>query len=268
MNESIELFRFANLAAAPRLVHAISGRTGGVSNDPFRSLNVSTAVGDEREAVLENRRRLAAALGIAPNRLLKPGQVHGTNCLVVGKAEVEEHYERWQTSPPLADGLLTAEPEVYLFMTFGDCVPILLHDPVRGVVGLVHAGWKGTVNRAAAQALLTAQNELGCRPEDVLVGIGPSIGPCCYEVGPDVAEAALSAFPGAEGLLMRVNGRVHLDLWRANAYQLMELGVPAENIEIGGVCTSCHVDRFFSHRREKGKSGRMAAVIGMREWTD
>ncbi|MHB1416280.1 MAG: peptidoglycan editing factor PgeF [Chloroflexota bacterium] len=263
--EAIRLYRFSRMAGVDGLVHVVSGRQGGVSEGQFRSLNLSTAVPDRQEAVFENRRRLAVALGADPQRLLKPGQVHGTECLVVGRAEIAAGLAGVADSPLVADGLLTAEPDLYLFMTFADCVPVLLYDPVHRVVGLVHAGWKGTVAGAARQAVQTAVKAFGCRPQDVLAGIGPSIGPDRYEVGEDVAEAARRAFPGANGLVeYRENGKAHLDLWRANAYQLEQLGVLAANIEISGLCTASHTDLFFSHRAEKGKTGRMGAVIGFR----
>ncbi|MDA8216176.1 MAG: peptidoglycan editing factor PgeF [Dehalococcoidales bacterium] len=263
--EAIRLYGFSHMAGIDGLVHAVSGRQGGVSERHFRSLNLSTAVPDRQEAVFENRRRLAVALGIDPERLLKPGQVHGTECLVVGRAEITAGLPGLADSPLVADGLLTAEPDLYLFMTFADCVPVLLCDPVRRVVGLVHAGWKGTVAGAARHALQTAAEVFGCRPQDVLVGVGPSIGPDQYEVGEDVAKAARRAFPRAKGLVdYRENGKAHLDLWRANAYQLEQLGVPGANIEISGLCTASHTDLFFSHRAEKGNTGRLGAVIGLR----
>jgi polyphenol oxidase len=265
MNEdNVNLFRFRNLSAMPLLVHAVSGRWGGISEGHFHTLNVSTAVGDNEESVWENRRRLAAALGIPAERLLKPGQVHGVDCLVVGRAELEAGLTGRRDTALVADGLVTAEPGLYLFMTFADCVPVLFYDPVRQVAGLVHAGWKGTVSGAAREALRTAMANFGSRPEDVLVGIGPSIGPCCYEVGSEVADAASAAFPGCDGLLAEADGSRRLDLWRANAHQLVEMGVPEEQIEVAGLCTSCRTDLFFSHRREKGKTGRIGAVIGLR----
>jgi YfiH family protein len=149
-------------------------------------------------------------------------------------------------------------------MTFADCVPVLLHDPVKGWVGLVHAGWKGTVGGAARKAVQAARETFGSRPEDILAAIGPSIGPCCYEVGEDVVAAVHSGLPECADLLSARDGGVHLDLWRANACQLAAVGVPAANVEVSGYCSSCRTDLFFSHRKERGKTGRMAAVIGLR----
>ncbi len=265
MKEDVWLYRFANLARSPSLVQAVSGRMGGASRGHLSSLNLSLVVHDEQETVLANRRRLAEALAIPHERLLKSRQVHGADCLVVGRREIEQGLTGAGDSPLVADGLLTAERELYLFMTFADCVPVLLHDPVRGVVGLVHAGWKGTVAGIARRAVLAAQAAFGSRPADLLVGIGPSIGPCCYEVGEDVATAVRQALPAYRQVLREVaGGSVHLDLWRANACQLEEVGVPAANIEVAGLCSACRTDLLFSHRKEKGRTGRMGAVIGLR----
>ncbi len=265
MQEKVWLYRFPNLARSADLVQAVSGRLGGASRGHLSSLNLSLVVHDERETVLANRQRLAEALGIPHERLLKSRQVHGSDCLVVGRGEIENGLTGLTDSPLIADGMLTAERELFLFMTFADCVPVLLHDPVRGVVGLVHAGWKGTAAGIVRRAVLLAQEAFGCRPGDILAGIGPSIGPCCYEVGPDVASAVQRALPAHAEVSREVaGGSIHLDLWRANACQLEEVGVPAANVEIAGLCSACRTDLFFSHRKERGKTGRMGAVIGLR----
>ena len=262
--QGIWLHQFSNLAAVPGLVQAVSGRWGGGSVPPFATLNLSTAVQDRPEAVLANRRRLASALGLQAERLIRPRQVHGDACLVVGAADLAAGEGGPADSRLVADALLARDVGVFPFMTFADCVPVLFCDPLRRVVGLVHAGWKGTVAAAARQALQQAMARFGTEPADVLVGIGPSIGPCCYEVGPEVVAATRAAFPEGEGLLLEMGGKVHLDLWRANAYQLQTAGVPAANIEVAGLCTACRTDLFFSHRAEKGRTGRMGAVIGWR----
>ena len=259
------MHRFTNLASAPGLVQAVSGRLGGVSEGHFASLNLGLGSSDRREAVLENRRRLAAALDIPSNRFIRPYQVHGVDCLVVGREEVAAGLPGSADVANRVDCLLTAEPGIYLLMTFADCVPVLLFDRVRRVVGLVHAGWRGTLAGAPRRTLATMAERFGSRPEDVLVGIGPSIGPCHYEVGPEVVEATQRAFPGREDLLAaRGGGKARLDLWRANAYQLQAAGVPEANVEVAGLCTVCRNDLLFSYRAGKGKTGFHGAVIGLR----
>ncbi|MHB1006955.1 MAG: peptidoglycan editing factor PgeF [Chloroflexota bacterium] len=265
MNEQpIHFHTFAHFARTPHLVQGVAGRLGGVSGGHLAALNLSLVVQDDPRTVLENRRRLAGALGIPADRLLKSRQVHSADILVVGEREVSAGALGPHDSALVGDGLLTNTPEIYLFMTFADCVPVLLHDPIKGVVGLVHAGWKGTVAKVAQRAVVVAGEAFGSRPEDILVGIGPSIGPCCYAVGPDVSAVVVAAFPGCPDLLAERDGGTHLDLWRANACQLEAVGVPAANVEVAGVCTACHTDLYFSHRRERGRTGRFGAVIGLR----
>jgi YfiH family protein len=183
-------------------------------------------------------------------------QVHSADsALAHAPRHPEEGYQK-------ADIILTDQPEVTLFMRFADCVPILLYDPVRAVVGMAHAGWLGTVRGASRAAIEAMVAGYGCRPEDVLAAIGPSIGVDHYEVGADVLEHVERAF-GADGatIIEHRNGKSYLDLWAANALQLRQAGV--EQIETAGVCTACHTDDWFSHRAEKGKTGRFGALIAL-----
>jgi len=163
-----------------------------------------------------------------------------------------------------ADALVTKQPEVTLFLRFADCVPVLLFDPRRRVVGLAHAGWRGTLLKTPAAAVRVMVEQYGSRPQDIVAGIGPSIGPCHYAVGPEVVEQTRAAFShSADDLLAPAEGgHYHLDLWAANARALREIGV--EQIEVSGLCTACHPDEFFSHRAEQGQTGRFGALIGLR----
>jgi YfiH family protein len=162
------------------------------------------------------------------------------------------------------DALVTDVPGVFLMLRFADCVPVLFHDPVRQAVGLAHAGWRGTVSHIARATVEKMVDAFGCSPADIRAGIGPSIGPCCYEVGPEVVSAAQKAFPDAPFVLQRGSGeRWHFDLWAANHHQLAAAGVT--EIELSGLCTACRTDEWFSHRAEGGRTGRLAAVIGLRE---
>jgi YfiH family protein len=155
-----------------------------------------------------------------------------------------------------------------LMLRFADCVPILLLDPGERVVGIVHAGWRGTLAKIGARAVATMVATYGCRADQVRAAIGPSIGPCCFEVGPEVVDTARQAFADcADGdaaqLVSReqVNGKAHLDLWSANAIQLRDVGV--RSIETAGVCTKCNSEVYFSHRATGGRTGRFAALIGL-----
>lgn len=258
MNESLPLLRFSSLAAWPGLVHAVSTRQGGVSTGSYASLNLSTSTGDSRENVDANHHRLAAALNVPRERLTTTWQVHGT--LVMQATSDNQGVMISQ-----ADGIVTDTPELPLTQRYADCTPLLIYDPRRHAIGLGHAGWRGTV-AGMARALVQAMTVgFGSDPADLTAVIGPAIGPCCYEVGPEVAEAVQQAFPAAATLLHQpANGastpaNPHLDLWAANRWQLEQAGVG--QIETAGICTRCQRETFFSHRGDGPQTGRFGAVI-------
>lgn len=252
---SLRIFEFPSLSH-PQLVQAIFTRQGGVSPDPWRSLNVGGTVGDDRERVLKNRRRSFAALGRPFESVYDSWQVHSATVEVVRAP---------RGSDPLvqADALVTDNPGVTLFMRFADCVPILLFDPVRAVLGIVHAGWLGTVRQVARATVETMARVYGCRTADILAGIGPSIGPDHYPVGEEVAARVRGAFPqAASALLTTRDGAIHLDLWAANRLQLEQAGV--ESIEMAGICTACHLEDWYSHRGENRRTGRFGGLLALR----
>ena len=161
-----------------------------------------------------------------------------------------------------ADIIFTDNPNVSLFMRFGDCVPILFHDPKKKVIGIAHAGWMGTVRGVVQAAVKGMQSHYGCKPENIIAGIGPSIGVDHYEVGADVISQFQEKYNhDADQVLQTRNGSTYLDLWMANAIQLKNAGV--EQIQVSGVCTACHLDDWFSHRAEKGKTGRFGALMAL-----
>lgn len=248
----------------PDLVHAVTTRAGGVSAPPYDTFNLSWARPDSQDAVLENRRRLCNALEIPLSHLVQAGQIHGIGVKAVGQDERGAGARERSTVLPPADALITDEPDVFLLACFADCVPLLFFDPVRRAVGVAHAGWKGTVAGMAAATVSAMEQTYGCRPADLLVVIGPSAGPCCYEVGPEVIAAARSAFSEQPTVLPGIDGRTHFDLWTANHVTLCKAGVLPANIAITNYCTIHHADRFFSHRATGGATGRFGAVIGMR----
>jgi YfiH family protein len=238
------------------VVHAVFTRHGGLSPDPWHSLNMGGTVGDERERVLENRCRAFRALGRDPHSMFDVWQVHSADVVITNVP----HF----SLPPesKADAILTDQPGVTLFMRFADCVPILLHDPKKGVVGIVHAGWQGTVKKILRETIQSMQVTYNSNPADVLAAIGPSIGPDHYEIGPDVIERVRAAFNGdAQSLLHTHEGRVHFDLWAANRLTLEQSGVG--QVEVAGLCTACATTDWYSHRAEKGKTGRFGALIGL-----
>jgi len=159
------------------------------------------------------------------------------------------------------DALVTNVAGLMVGVRTADCVPILLADPERRAVAAVHAGWRGTVARIAARAVEALTSEYGCRPENLLAAIGPAIGPCCYEVGCEVAREFGTIFPELEG----TGERIHLDLEEANRRVLAAAGVPAEQIHAARLCTRCRAEDFHSFRRDAERAGRMLTAIGIRK---
>jgi len=255
--QSLDIFRFELLRDEPGLGHGIFGRAGGVSAAPFDSLNVGSDVRDAWENVRRNHDLVCESLGLRRMDLVTVRQVHSDRVTRVTANDLGRRVGE-------LDGIFTVEPNVPLILRFADCVPLLAYDPARGALGVAHAGWRGTLSKIGERLIAAMRGQLGCRPADLLVGIGPSIGPCCYEVGPEVVQAVREAFgpPGEHLLVPSDNGRVHLDLWAANRLQLEQAGV--ERIETAGLCTVCHRDRFFSHRGDRGKTGRFPLVAFLR----
>jgi YfiH family protein len=251
-------YRCRSLPAEDGVVHGIFTRLGGHSGPPWESLNTGHTVGDVPSAVLENHRAICEALGVEMAHLVSPHQVHGTRVAAVGL----EH--RGQVIAD-TDALITDVPGVVLMLRFADCTPLWLYDRRLGAIGLAHAGWRGTVADVAGATVRAMQVAFGCHPSDLVGCIGPSIGPCCYEVGTDVAQAVEHTFgqEGASLLRPQGPGKWHLDMWAANRRQLAEAGV--KQIEVGGACTACNTEEWFSHRAEHGRTGRMGALITLRE---
>ncbi len=247
----LRYYTFDSLSAAG-VLHGIFTRRGGVSPAPWHSLNLGSLVGDDLACVAENRRRAAIALGRDPASVADVWQVHG--CEVVCAIAPRP----LETPPQKADVLLTDRSQLTLLMRFADCTPILLYDPRQRVVGMVHAGWQGTVQRAAAAAVDAMQSHYACHPEDILAAIGPSIGVDHYPVGEQVIEAAQRAFGRQASALFQDS---HFDLWAANRLVLEESGV--RQIEIAALCTACHPEDWYSHRGEAGRTGRFAALIAL-----
>ncbi len=238
------------------LTQAVFTRQGGVSPAPWTSLNVGGTVGDDPERVRENRVRSFSALGRTLESLFDVWQVHSADA-VFADAPRPVHQDHHK-----ADIILTDKPNVTLYMRFADCVPILFHDPKQGVVGITHAGWLGTVRGASAATVKAMKERYGSKPENIIAAIGPSIGVDHYEVGPDVISQVEQAFGvDAKRVIEAHNGKTYFDLWNANRIQLEKSGV--QQIEVSGICTACHLDDWYSHRVEKGRTGRFGAMIAL-----
>jgi len=238
------------------LKHAFFTRQGGVSPIPWDSLNVGGYIGDDLENTYINRVRSFEALNRDPNSVYDVWQVHSSDVICTNGPR-PKHVTHKQ-----ADAILTDNPKVTLFMRFADCVPIMFFDPVKKVIGIAHAGWRGTVNQIATATVEKMVSEYGCHREEIQAGIGPSIGPDHYEVGVDVIEKVIGKFgKDASRLLQTHNGSTHLDLWKANHILLKSAGI--NKIEVSGICTACHLNDWFSHRAEHGKTGRFGALIAL-----
>jgi len=254
----LSYYTFEALDAFPELFHAVFTRRGGVSPKPWDSLNLGWMVGDDEARVEENYRRVAAAAGVAREALTTTWQVHGNTILLADEA----HRGR---SLGKADGLITRTPGIPLLQRYADCTPILAYDPEHRAAGIAHAGWQGVVHRTAAALIRAMTDAFDSDPARMIVAVGPAIGPCCYEVGPEVVAAIRASQRDPDDLLRPSarDGHAYLDLWQANARQLEDAGVGV--IEAAGLCTACHTDIFFSHRGDGGRSGRFGALIMLKQ---
>lgn len=265
--DGVRYFTFEVFDAHPRLNAIVTTRHGGVSTGPYASLNLGGKTGDEPDNVRENRKRAAGVIGKDSRNLVFAKQVHGSNI-----ARVEGAFEGAFDD---TDGLTTDALQTPLVILTADCAAVFLFDPVKHAIGIAHAGWRGTVAGIASTMVQRMGREYGSAPDHLLAGIGPSIGPCCYEVGeeviitvetnlPDYTEEVLvepdMASAGSFRAAVNEDHR-HFDLWRANELMLVDAGVPENNIEIARLCTACRTDLFYSHRAEKGVTGRFGGIL-------
>lgn len=242
------------------VLHGFSTRLGGVSEGHCKTMNISTKRGDKPEAVEENRRRIAAAIGVEPDRMVYTQQTHTTNVVVVHAGDEGRTFEE-------TDGMITNVPGICLVTFYADCVPLYFVDPVKKVIGLSHSGWRGTVGKMAKVTVERMTEEYGTRPEDIVAAIGPSICQDCYEVSGDVIEEFrknFSEFVWPQLFYEKENGKYQLNLWRANQIVLTEAGVEAQNIAVTNLCTHCNPEILFSHRSTGVKRGNLSALLAIK----
>lgn len=243
--------------------HGFSTRLGGVSRGTFASMNLSFTRGDDPAAVTENFRRFCTAIGVEMEKVVVSAQTHTDNVYNVTSADCGRGVTRERGYTDI-DGLITDEPGVVLCTQYADCVPLFFVDPVRRVVATSHAGWRGTAAGIGAVTVERMVSDYGCRREDILVGIAPSIGKCCFEVDTPVYDAfcKVPVF-NEECFTAHPNDKFHIDLWEVNRRHLLNVGVKAENITVTDLCTKCHSDVFWSHRVTGDARGSLAAFIGI-----
>lgn len=255
---------FPCFSEIPWLRHGFSTRKGGVSEGIYASMNLSFSVGDDPEKVRENYHRIGKALGMEDTRMVLSAQDHHTEIRTVTEADCGKGVYRDRDYESV-DGLITNTPEIPLVTHYADCVPLFFVDPKKRVIGLAHAGWRGTVARIGEKMVRRFEAEFGSDPKDLIAAIGPSIGPCSFEVDAPVAEAflALSDLEPKGFVRPMENGKYMVDLWETNRRIMCAAGIPAEQITVTDLCTMCHPDVFFSHRATGGKRGGMGAFMMM-----
>jgi polyphenol oxidase len=264
---NLPLFHFSGLSKHQEILHFVTTRQGGYSTAPFYSFNLAFHVGDKKENVLKNRAKLAQFLHIPSQSFTISCQVHGTHISTVNQNERGSGASDLSNAIKASDAMITDQKGVCLLIFVADCVPVLLYDQKKQIIALVHAGWQGTVGLITQKTVYQMQSYWGCKSQDILCAIGPSIGPCCYQVGPEVISRVREVFPEEEYLINSVSaeGMGYFDLWEANKLQLLNCQIPEKNIEVAGLCTYCHSDLFFSSRKDGGHTGRFAAGIMLRK---
>ena len=241
--------------------HCFTTRYGGVSEGHLSGLNIGTHRGDSMENIEKNYAILGSALGFDPKNAVLTRQVHTDIIRHVTKADAAglDH-----AAYPECDGLITNDPGTALVIFTADCTPILLHDPVTGAVGAVHAGWRGTAADIAGKAVRAMVSAFGCDPKNIRSAIGPNIGVCCFETGGEVPEAMVNTYGNAaKKFISPVGDKYYVNLKELNALSLRNAGVT--NIVISTACTACEHDRFWSHRVTKGVRGSQGAIIVCKE---
>ena len=241
--------------------HGFSTRLGGVSKGPCATMNISTTRGDDPEAVRENQRRIAAAIGVKVENLTYTHQTHTTNVAIVTEKDRGKRFME-------TDGLVTNVPGICLVTFFADCVPLYFVDPGKKAIGLSHSGWRGTVHKMGKVTVETMTRAYGSDPEDIYAAVGPSICQDCYEVSEDVIEEFRRHFDRElwpELFYPKENGKYQLNLWKANEAVLTEAGILKEHIAVTNVCTHCNPEILFSHRTTGDKRGNLSAFLALKE---
>lgn len=282
--EVFEYLTFPKLSEINDIQHVFTTRLGGVSKDEFSTLNFSFVRGDDVECVMENYRRVGEVFGVQTNAFVTTDQTHTTNIRVIHKEDAGKGVAVARDYTDI-DGLITKERGLVLSCFFADCVPLYFVDPQKGVIGLAHSGWRGTVKGMGACMVKRMQEEFGCEPQNILTGIGPSICQDCYEISEEVAKQfqedfwseedvqlfcreayELGKYPSKDVLVAgKEVGKYQLDLWLANLVVLRSAGIPLENISLTDICTCCNAPYLFSHRATGGKRGNLGAFLMLRE---
>ncbi|MGN0375216.1 MAG: peptidoglycan editing factor PgeF [Butyrivibrio sp.] len=263
----IPYISFAALDETGFLTNAFSTRHGGISDGFYASMNLSYTVGDDENNVGENFRRFADAISVPVGNMVYSKQTHTVNVLKITPSHRGMGIIKPRNFCDI-DGLITDVPGICLVTSFADCVPLFIADRAKKVIGLSHSGWRGTVGNIARVTVNKMKEEYQSRPEDLIAVIGPSICKSCYEVGSDVASSFSSAYTESEcrDILQHLgNDKFLLDLSRANMYNFINAGIPAENISLPDICTCCNPGLLYSHRASGGRRGGMCGFLMIKD---
>lgn len=261
----VPYLRYPMFVETGAVKHGFSTRIGGVSEGCYFSMNLSFTRGDQEEAVRENFRRIADAIGVKCEDMVFSQQTHTANVRVVTEEDRGMGITRpleWQD----VDGLVTNVPGICLVTFYADCVPLFFLDPVKKVIGLSHSGWRGTVSKIGKETIRKMQKTYGCNPQDILAAVGPSICQDCYEVSEEVIlqfQMHFSEKDWASLFYKKENGKYQLDLWKANEIIFLEAGINKDHIAVTNVCTHCNSDVLYSHRTMGNNRGNLAAFLAL-----
>ena len=262
---SVPYISFPLFDNLPWLKHGCSTRLGGVSTGIHATMNLGFQNGDLPDNVYENYRRICDAIGIEPESVVHAKQTHKDYVRVVTAKDRGKGYNRDRDYDDI-DALITNEPGITLTILTADCVPVFIVDPVEKAIGLVHSGWRGTVQRITEKTVKSMQDNFGCKPKNLLAVTGPCICSNCYEVGPEVADAFHDEF-GSDMFLKishQHNGKTHIDLSETIIRTLLAAGLDSASVVKSGLCTACNSELLFSHRITQGKRGTLASFLSMK----
>jgi hypothetical protein len=269
-HKDVMVIKLPHIEATGLVNHGFSTKYGGISKGVYESMNLGKNRGDSPYNVEENFNRFCDAIDVPTDTLVFSDQIHESEVRVVQKEDKGKGFYR--TSDIIGvDGLITNQVGVTLTTFYADCVPLFFLDPVKRVIGLSHAGWRGTVKAIGPKTIKLMVDTYGSNPKDILVGIGPSIGSCCYEVSTDVIKEFENNLN--HDIIVRIVSRINdehykLDLWEANRLLLLDAGIDEKNLVVTDLCTKCHSESFYSHRSMGNQRGSLAAMIALKTTTE
>ena len=250
-----------------KVIHAVSTRFGGTSQAPFDRLNLALHVDDKEADVLKNRRLFTKGLGLEPSYITTCQQVHGNKIACITAENIGAGASSLSDTIKDVDALVTNLLNAALTLFFADCTPIMLYDPVHHAIAAAHGGWRGTAGEISLHTLEMMHEKFGTQPADCLASVGPNIGPCCYEIGDDVAQIFKNLYKENDSLILqrdKTTQKYHLNLQKANVLTLQKAGLKIQNIDTADTCTACNSKIFFSYRADKGTTGRIACIIALK----